>query len=125
MPFRALVVDDEEDMRVVASVFLEMDGLFEVVTASSGREAILEATASVPDVILLDYMMPDMDGPATLAALKSSAQTRDIPVVFLTAKSDPETERALRAAGARGIILKPFSPDTLAATVSALLREPR
>lgn len=125
MPIRALVVDDEEDMRVVATVFLEMDGEFEVVSVCSGREAVLAAITGAPDVILLDYMMPDMDGPATLAVLKSNPETRDIPVVFLTAKSDPDTDRDLRAAGAVGVIRKPFSPETLAKDLSSLLGGPK
>lgn len=125
MAIRALVVDDEEDMRVVATVFLEMEGEFEVTSISSGREAVATATTVEPDVILLDYMMPEMDGPETLAALRSNSKTRDIPVVFLTAKSDAETKRVLRAAGARGLIQKPFNPDTLAGELTAILKGPR
>lgn len=121
MAIRALVVDDEEDMRVVATVFLEMESEFEVTSVSSGREAVAVAATRAPDVILLDYMMPGMDGPETLAALRANPKTRDIPVVFLTAKSDAGTQRDLRAAGARGLIQKPFNPETLARELTAIL----
>lgn len=121
MPIRALFVDDEEDMRVVASIFLEMDGEFEVTTVSSGRAAIA-AAADRPDVILLDYMMPEMNGLQTLAALQADPQTAAVPVIFLTAKSDAGTERQVMEAGARGVIQKPFNPDTLGAHIISMLK---
>lgn len=121
MPLRAIVVDDEEDMRVLATVFLEMEGDFQVTSVSSGSDAVNVARLNGADVILLDYMMPEMDGPQTLAALRRDAQTQQIPVIFLTAKADAQTERDLLAAGASGVIQKPFSPDRLSADVRRIL----
>jgi CheY-like chemotaxis protein len=82
---RILIVDDEDDIREVAQVSLELVGQFEVLTAASGSAGIETARATQPDAILLDVMMPDMDGPTTLARLQADPATRDIPVVFLTA----------------------------------------
>lgn len=121
-PIRALVVDDEEDMRVVVTLFLEMDGHFEVTAVSGGQEALTAAVADTPDVILLDYMMPRMSGPETLAALLANPKTSGVPVIFLTARSDADTQRHLRASGARGVIQKPFNPDTLSADILNILR---
>ncbi len=118
-PIRALVVDDEEDMRVVATVFLEMDGQFEVTAVSGGQDALTAAVAHTPDVILLDYMMPGMNGPETLAALLGNPKTSCVPVIFLTAKADAGQ---LKASGARGVIQKPFNPDTLSADILNILQ---
>lgn len=119
---RVLVIDDEEDMRVLASVFLEMDGSFEVTSVSSGEEGVLVARRTVPDLILLDYMMPGMDGPATLRALKNDDATRNIPVVFLTAMAKPGDIRSeLVAMGAAGTISKPFDPAALAGEILQIL----
>ena len=119
---RVLVIDDEEDMRVLASVFLEMGGSFEVTSVSSGEEGVLVARRTVPDLILLDYMMPGMDGPATLRALKNDDATRNIPVVFLTAMAKPGDIRSeLVAMGAAGAISKPFDPAALAGEILQIL----
>lgn len=122
MAIRALVVDDEEDMRVVATVFLEMDGEFEVTTVSGGQEALAAALVHTPDVILLDYMMPDMNGPQTFEALRANPRTSGVPVIFLTAKFDADTKNHLKASGARGVIQKPFNPDTLSAEILNILQ---
>ncbi|GAC1326499.1 MAG: response regulator [Chloroflexota bacterium] len=118
---RILIVDDEEDIREVAQVSLELVGHYDVMTASNGRAGIASARAQRPDAILLDVMMPDMDGPATLAELKADPVTRDIPVVFLTAKSQTAERTRLAALGAAGILVKPFDPLKLAGDVATTL----
>lgn len=117
-----LVIDDEEDMRELTRFALEMGGGFSVSTASSGLEGIQLARSSAPGVILLDWMMPEMDGPATIAALRREPSTSEIPVVFLTGMAHGGGPVDFGALGAAGAIAKPFDPMTLAQQVSALLR---
>lgn len=102
-------------------VSLQFDDYFSVITAESGIEGIAVARAERPQAILLDWMMPDMDGAATLIALRDDANTRDIPVVFLTGKAHGEDPATFVALGAVGAIPKPFNPMTLAREVADLL----
>ena len=118
---RILIVDDEDDIREVAQVSLELVGQYEVLTASSGRDGVRSARADQPDAILLDVMMPDMDGPATLAELLADPLTRDIPVLFLTAKTQSAERTRLSELGAAGVLTKPFDPLKLAAEVATTL----
>jgi CheY-like chemotaxis protein len=118
---RILYVDDEADMREIAVLSLERDASFEVRPCGSGREALGLAAEWRPDLILLDVVMPDMDGPATLGHLRDVASLRGVPVVFITARSQPEEVERLVALGATAVIAKPFNPMTLAATVKAFL----
>jgi CheY-like chemotaxis protein len=118
---RILIVDDEDDIREVAQVSLELVGQYEVLTASSGRDGVQSARNEHPDAILLDVMMPDMDGPATLAELLADPLTRDIPVVFLTARAQSSELLRLSQLGAAGILTKPFDPLKLAGDVAATL----
>jgi CheY-like chemotaxis protein len=120
-PKRILIVDDEDDIREVAQVSLELVGGYEVMTASSGRAGLERARGSQPDAILLDVMMPDMDGPATLVELRADPTTSHIPVVFLTAKTQTAERQKLGQLGAAGILTKPFDPMQLAADVAAAL----
>jgi len=123
MPPRCvLVVDDEEDIREVAALSFELAG-WQVVVAPSGHDGIAAANAAAPDVILLDVMMPELDGPATYALLQAEAGTREIPVVFLTAKVQAADKRRYAAMGVRGVIAKPFDPLTLPAEVESILGE--
>jgi CheY-like chemotaxis protein len=116
-----LLVDDEPDIRTIGSMSLRRVGKWEVRAASSGKEGLELATAQTPDVILLDVMMPEMDGPATLAALRAVPSLADVPVIFMTAKvQSKEIERWL-ALGAVGVIRKPFDPMTLPAEIRALV----
>jgi CheY-like chemotaxis protein len=117
-----LIVDDEDDIREVAQVSLELVGQYEVLTASSGRDGVRSARDEQPDAILLDVMMPDMDGPATLAELLADPLTRDIPVVFLTAKTQSSERLRLSQLGAAGILTKPFDPLKLASEVATTLQ---
>jgi len=119
-----LVIDDEEDMRVLARFALELDAGFAVSTAASGREGLELARLTRPDVILLDWMMPGMDGPGTLRSLKADAAVSDIPVIFLTGVAHDRSPIDFIALGARGALAKPFNPMTLAGELSALLSAP-
>src|ERR1051326_645784 len=119
---RILIVDDEDDIREVAQVSLELVGQYEVVTASSGRDGLARARTIQPDAILLDVMMPDLDGPSTLAQLRADPVTRHIPVVFLTAKTQQADRARLAQLGAAGILVKPFDPLKLPAEIAAALR---
>jgi CheY-like chemotaxis protein len=118
-PRRVLVVDDSLLMRSAASLGLgRVDG-WEVATASCGRDGLELAASYRPDAILLDVVMPDLDGPATLRALREQAATHDVPVVFLTADAGEPGD--LVAMGAAGVIAKPFKPEDLAEQLSELL----
>jgi len=118
---RVLYVDDEPDIREIAQIALDLDEGMVVETAASGREALDKAAAWRPDIILLDIMMPDMDGPSTLVELRSRGETRDIPVVFITARTQSHEIERFRALGASAVISKPFDPMLLAAQVRAAL----
>lgn len=118
---KVLLIDDEDDIREVATLTLETMADFEVITASSGLAGVAKAEAERPDAILLDVMMPGLDGPATFLRLQQSDLTRSIPVIFMTAKVQAGDRTRLAALGARGIIAKPFDPMTLSDQVLALL----
>ena len=121
MPARILYVDDEDDIREIAQMSLELEPEFEVRSCASGAAALVDAAAWQPDLILLDVMMPDMDGPETLKRLGEAPPTASIPVVFITARTQThEVERYL-AMGAVGVIAKPFDPMALAGDVKRLL----
>jgi len=107
---RVLVIDDEDDIREVAEATLELTEEWEVLTANSGARGVAIAEAMKPDAILLDVMMPDMDGPATLAELQRNPATKEIPVIFLTAKVQAADRRRFTELGVRGVIAKPFDP---------------
>jgi CheY-like chemotaxis protein len=122
---RILYVDDEPDIRAIAKVALEVVGGFEVLFCASGREAIDQAPKFAPDLIILDVMMPEMDGPSTFAALRRLTATAATPVIFVTAKVQKREIAQYLALGAVGVIHKPFDPMTLADDVRKLwLRAP-
>ena len=115
-----LLAEDEADIRLVARLALTRAG-FDVVTASDGARAVATAVERHPDVILLDWMMPLVDGPSACTQLKADPATRDIPIIFLTAKSQQsEIARGL-SLGALGYIVKPFDALTLGERVRQLL----
>jgi CheY-like chemotaxis protein len=105
---RVLIVDDDEDVRNITELAASRIGKWETAVAATGLEGLEKARADPPDVILLDVMMPDPDGPATLALLRGDPLTADIPVVFLTAKAQHGELERYKALGARGVIVKPF-----------------
>jgi len=121
MSKRVLLVDDEDDIREVAGMSLETVAGWTVLNARSGREGLKVAAEQQPDAILLDVMMPDMDGPMTFQNLKSAPATAHIPVIFLTAKAQTREQRGFRELGAEGVISKPFDPLTLADQVAEIL----
>lgn len=118
---RVLIIDDEADIRRVARLSLARIGGMDVSDAANGLEGIERAAAEEPDAILLDVMMPGLDGPATLHALRADPRTAAIPVVFLTAKAMPDEVARLLAMGVRGVLNKPFDPMTLPAELRAAL----
>jgi CheY-like chemotaxis protein len=118
---RILLVDDETDIREVAKLSLEAVGGHEVVTAGSGRQGLAMAAEVRPDAILLDVMMPDLDGPSTLALLRQDEALREIPVVLLTAKVQAADRRQFGALDVAGVLAKPFDPMTLADDVARAL----
>lgn len=118
---RILVIDDEDDIREVAQVSLELVGGYDVVAASSGHAGLATAAAEQPDAILLDVMMPDLDGPSTFQRLQASAETRHIPVILLTAKVQAADRRRFADLGVQGVLAKPFDPMTLAGQVADVL----
>ncbi len=111
---RILYVEDETDIQAVASLALEGVGGFTLCACSSGAEAVAAVADFRPDLLLLDVMMPGMDGPATLEAIRALPGTADIPVVFMTARVQAHEVAALNALGAIDVIAKPFDPMTLA-----------
>ncbi|WP_018428793.1 response regulator [Hoeflea sp. 108] len=121
MSARILYVDDEDDIREIAQMSLELEPGFSVRQCSSGSEALGEAAGWQPDLILLDVMMPEMDGPETLRRLAEQPSTAAIPVIFITAKTQLHEVERYRSMGAIGVVAKPFDPMKLAAEVKQLL----
>ncbi len=118
---RILVVDDSGLVRQLAQVALESIGGWEVLPAESGVEALEQADSEQPEAILLDVVMPGMDGFATLAALRAKHSTSDIPVILVTAKDKPADRQRAESLGAAGMIAKPFAVEELAGQVAAVL----
>lgn len=116
-----LIIDDDPSILQVAKLTLKRAVGWKVAIANSGETGIALAEAEQPDAILLDMMMPVMDGLATLEKLKARAKTHHIPVIFLTAKTQASDRRQFYGAGVQGLIAKPFEPDDLAAKVEAFL----
>ncbi|MDJ0705659.1 MAG: response regulator [Leptolyngbyaceae cyanobacterium MO_188.B28] len=120
-PKRVLVIDDEEDMREVVQVSLEIMAGLEVIVAGSSREGLVKAEATQPDAILLDWMMPEMDGPAVCRQLQVNPKTQNIPIILLTAKTLSSEQDNLTQLGVKAAIAKPFKPAKLAAQLLSAL----
>jgi CheY-like chemotaxis protein len=118
---RVLIIDDEDDIREVTQISLEMVAGWEVLTASSGSAGLEIANALQPDAILLDVMMPGMDGPTTFQKLQADPAIRHIPVILLTAKLQPADRRWFAELGVAGVLAKPFDPLKLAGQVAEAL----
>jgi CheY-like chemotaxis protein len=116
-----LLVDDEQDIREVAALSLQAIGGWRVSSAADGGRAFVMALAEQPDAILLDVMMPGLDGPATFKRLQDNPQTRDIPVIFLTAKAQSADRRKFAELGVAGTLTKPFDPMTLTDQIATIL----
>lgn len=111
---RILYIEDEADIRAVALLALEVVGGFTVKACASGQEALAEAEAFAPDLILSDVMMPEMDGPTTIKALRSLSSLTQTPVIFMTAKVQTDEIEHFKSLGVKDVIAKPFDPMTLA-----------
>ena len=121
MSHRILIIDDEEDIRDVAALSLETVAGWDVVVASSGAQGLARAIEHLPEAILLDVMMPGMDGPTTLRELRKNPVTAKIPVLLLTAKVQASDQRRFADLGVEAVLLKPFDPMTLSTQISAVL----
>jgi CheY-like chemotaxis protein len=118
---RLLIIDDDDGIREVAKMSLELVAGWEVVTAPSGEDGVRRAREERPEGILLDVMMPGMDGPATLRALRDDDLVGTIPVIFLTAKVQAAERTRFAEMDVAGLIAKPFDPMKLASQISDLL----
>jgi CheY-like chemotaxis protein len=116
-----LVIDDEDDIRKLIQTCLEIMGGWQVLTAKSGNEGLLLAQTAQPDAILLDIMMPDMDGTATVQKLKANPITKHIPVILLTARGRTDNKGLFAELDIKAVISKPFNSQKLAAQVEAAL----
>lgn len=114
---RILCAEDDPDIQAVAKLALELVGGLQAMICSSGQEVLQQAADYAPDLILLDVMMPGMDGPATLRHLRADPENAHVPVIFLTAKTHPSEIGHYHSLGALGVIPKPFDPMTLAAQI--------
>lgn len=117
---RILYVEDEPDIQAVARIALENLGGFTLQVCSSGSEALAQATAFGPQLLLLDVMMPGMDGPTTLSELRKLPATAAVPAIFMTAKVQPGEVAQYKALGAVDVIAKPFDPMTLATQIRTI-----
>jgi CheY-like chemotaxis protein len=121
MSHRILIIDDEDDIREVAALSLETVANWQVYTANSGAQGLARAIEHQPDAILLDVMMPGMDGPTTFRELRKNPATAHIPVLLLTAKVQSSDQRRFADLGVEAILFKPFDPLTLSNQISTVL----
>jgi CheY-like chemotaxis protein len=120
MKRKILIVDDDDDIRTLSTMSLARVAGHDVHAVASGPECLEELQRWVPDIVLLDVMMPDMDGPTTLAAIRSGTAAPDVPVAFLTASVAPSEVARLASLGVLGVLGKPFDPMQLPTEVAAL-----
>lgn len=118
---RVLLVDDDRNIRRIAQIALAEVGHLQVTLASSGQEALNLVQHEQPDLVLLDVMMPEMDGFATLIKLQKDPKTSAIPVIFMTASVTDDEQQQYRTLGVRGVIVKPFDPMTLTEQIKQIL----
>lgn len=118
---RILIIDDEDDIREVAALSLEATAGWKIFTASSGMEGLALAATEQPDAILMDVMMPEVDGPATFRKMQQDPTIAQIPVLLLTAKVQGVDQRRFASLGVAAVLLKPFDPLTLAHQISEVL----
>jgi CheY-like chemotaxis protein len=121
MPHRILIIDDEDDIREVAAMSLETVAGWEVMVANSGAQGLTRAAMYRPDAILLDVMMPGMDGPTTFRELQKNPVTAKIPVLFLTAKVQATDRARFAGLGIQAVLVKPFDPLTLSTQIANAL----
>lgn len=118
---RILIIDDEQAIQAVARLSLKMEADWQVITANSGAEGITIAGQEQPDAILLDVMMPVLDGIETFKQLQQGPLTRNIPVILLTAKAQAAEQQQFKSLGVAGVITKPFNSLTLASQIAQVL----
>ena len=118
---RILIIDDEDDIREVAALSLETVAGWNTLAAPDGRQGLAMASEHKPDAILLDVMMPGMDGPTTFRQLALDPATAHIPVLLLTAKVQPSDQETFAHLGVKAVLTKPFDPMTLADQIAAAL----
>jgi CheY-like chemotaxis protein len=118
---KILIIDDEDDIREVAALSLQTVAGWDVIVASSGAQGVARASEQHPDAILLDVMMPGMDGPTTFRELRKNPATAGIPVLLLTAKVQGSDQRRFADLGVQAVLFKPFDPLTLSAQISSVL----
>ena len=116
-----LIIDDDDDIREATQLCLEVVGNWEIITASSGKQGIEKAIVQQPNLILLDVMMPVMDGIQTLKKLKTNLETKNIPVIFLTAKAHPAEQRQYTQLDIIEVITKPYDPFELSDRIAKVL----
>jgi CheY-like chemotaxis protein len=121
VPHKVLIIDDEDDIREVAALSLESIAGWDVVMASSGAQGLARAIEHQPDAILLDVMMPGMDGPSTFRELRANPATAKIPVLLLTAKVQSSDQRRFADLGVEAVLFKPFDPLTLSDQIADVL----
>ena len=121
MPRRILIIDDEDDIRQVAALSLETVAGWDVIVANCGAQGLERAAEHLPDAILLDVMMPGMDGPSTFRELRKNPLTAKIPVLLLTAKVQSNDQRRFADLGVEAVLFKPFDPLTLASQMEKVL----
>ena len=119
-PVKVLLIDDNEDNRTLIKIALEISTNWDIITATNGVEGIIKAESELPDVILLDLIMPDLDGLTVYKALKYNLFTCTIPIIFVTAMVNNKVLSELKNTGANSIITKPFDPLTLAEKISRI-----
>ncbi len=120
---RILLIEDEVDIQLIARLALEKVGGFEVEICGSGNEAVEMINFYIPDLILLDVMMPGMDGPGTLRELRKVPSTKTTPIIFMTAKVQAHELIEYKNMGAVDVIAKPFDPMTLSANIKQIWRQ--
>lgn len=120
-PKKVLIVDDDDNVRRVLEITLQATTDWEILEAASGREGLTLADTQHPDVILLDVMMPDLDGVETFRQLQAKITTQAIPVIFLTAKALANEQQKLKNLGIQGLIAKPFEAASLGKQICGLL----
>lgn len=118
---RILIIDDDACIRELTQVSLEIAAGWEVLVASSGMEGVAKAVAAQPDAILLDMMMPNMDGLDTLQALRRDAKMQNVPVIFLTAIDSGQRDKLAQNLGVVAVFDKNFNPRTLASELATVL----
>ncbi len=121
---KVLVIDDDAPIITIVQAALEVTAGWQVIAATSGKEGVAIAATEQPDAILLDVTMPKLDGKAVLKLLQAQAETQKIPVIFLTAQARESEQTALKALGVAGVIIKPFSPNTIATHIKTILHWP-